>query len=61
MRTPEVTREFRDKCEELAALYDIPEIKALLFAASCQIRRTTQEIGPSEVSSIVPVNEQKEG
>ena len=28
MRTPEVTREFRDKCKELAALSNIPEIKS---------------------------------
>ena len=31
MRTPEVTREFRDKCKELAALSNIPEIKARLW------------------------------
>ena len=31
MRTPEVTREFRDKCKELAALSNIPGIKARLW------------------------------
>ena len=59
MRTPEVTREFRDKCKELAALSNIPEIKARLWRLANKYDGVLKEIDPSEASSIVPVNERQ--
>ena len=61
MRTPEVTREFRDKCKELAALSNIPEIKERLLHLVDKYDGLLQEIDPSDTSSIVPVNNQQEG
>ena len=61
MHTAEVTREFRDKCKELAALSNIPEIKARLGRLADKYDELLQEIDPSEASSIVPVNDQQKG
>ena len=61
MHTAEVTREFRDKCKELAALSNIPEIKARLGRLADKYDGLLQEIDPSEASSIVPVNDQQKG
>jgi hypothetical protein len=54
MRTAQVTREFRDKCKELATLSKIPEIKARLSQLAAKYDGLLEEIAPAEAASIAP-------
>jgi hypothetical protein len=53
MRTPEVTREFRDKCYELSKLSNIPQVKLRLLRLGVRYDRYLKEIDV-ESHSIVP-------
>ena len=44
MRTPEITREFRDKCNELAQLSNIPQVKLRLLRLAARYDRYLKEI-----------------
>ena len=48
MHTPQVTREFRDKCEQLAQLSRIPSIRIRLFLLAAKYNRILQELEMSE-------------
>ena len=54
MHTPQVTREFRDKCEQLAQLSKIPAIRIRLFLLGVRYNRILQEIEARESPSINP-------
>jgi hypothetical protein len=45
MRTAEVTREFRDKCQELARISNIPQVKLRLLRLAARYDRYLKEIG----------------
>jgi hypothetical protein len=44
MRTPEVTREFLEKTEELARVAKVPEVKAKLLRLADDYRRKLEEL-----------------
>ena len=44
MRTPEITREFRDKCKELAKISNIPQVKLRLLRLAVRYDRYLKEI-----------------
>jgi hypothetical protein len=54
MRTPEITREFRDKCSELAQLSNIPQVKLRLLRLAARYDRYLKEIDVGESNSSVP-------
>ena len=54
MRTPEITREFRDKCNELAQSSNIPQVKLRLLRLAARYDRFLKEIEMGKSSSIVP-------
>ena len=54
MRTPEITREFRDKCNELAKISNNPEIKLRLLRLAARYDRYLREFDVVETPSIVP-------
>jgi hypothetical protein len=54
MHTPQVTREFRDKCEQLSQLSKIPAIRIRLFLLGVRYNRILQEIEARESPSINP-------
>jgi hypothetical protein len=54
MRTPEVTREFRDKCYELSKLSNIPQVKLRLLRLAVRYDRYLKEIDEKESQLIVP-------
>jgi uncharacterized protein YceH (UPF0502 family) len=54
MRTPEVTREFRDKCNELAQLSDIPQVKLRLLRLAARYDQYLKEIDTGKSHLIVP-------
>ena len=43
MRTPEVTREFRDKCVELARISNVPQVKLRLLRLAVRYDRYLEE------------------
>jgi len=54
MRTLEVTREFLEKCEELAKTTTVPEVKVRLTRLAADYRRKVEELERVESDSIAP-------
>ena len=54
MSTPDVMREFRDKCNELAKLTKIPQVKWRLWRLAAEYDRSLRELDPTETTSIIP-------
>jgi hypothetical protein len=54
MHTLEVTREFFEKCNELAKVAKVPEVKARLIRLADDYRRKVEELERIESESIAP-------